>query len=86
MIVVGVGEITLTTLLRTQGETSARGALLLADIVLSPLLYLGAAMLYLDQAARLGLRAGGRRGRSGGLPAAAQTVPGAGGPEAGAEA
>jgi hypothetical protein len=67
VIVVGVGEITLTTLLRTQGETSARVALVLADVVLSPLLYLGGAMLYFDQAARVGLPRRGRRTRGGEL-------------------
>jgi hypothetical protein len=40
-------------LLRTQGENGTRAAELRADIVLSPLLYLGGALLYLDQAARL---------------------------------
>ncbi len=56
VIVVGVGELTLTALLRTQGEASARAALALADVVLSPLLFLGGAMLYLDQAARAAAR------------------------------
>ena len=55
VIVVGVGEDTLSALLHTQGEASARAALALADVVLSPLLYLGGAMLYLDQAARVGV-------------------------------
>jgi len=86
VIVVGVGEITLTTLLRTQGEASARAALVLADVVLSPLLYLGGAMLYLDQAARLRLRDERARGRSGGLPSPVQGGPGTGGSGAGAEA
>jgi hypothetical protein len=65
VIVVGVGDTTLTSLLRTQGETSARAALALADLVLSPMLYLGGAMLYLDQAARVGLPRAvrGRRSR-----------------------
>jgi hypothetical protein len=56
VIVVGVAEETLTILLRTQGDTSQRIALALADLVLSPLLYLGGALLYLDQAARVGSR------------------------------
>jgi hypothetical protein len=63
VIVVGVGDTTLSTLLRSQGEASARVALGLSDLVLSPLLYLGAAMLYFDQAARVGLQRTAR-GRS----------------------
>lgn len=61
VIVVGVAEQTLTVLLRTQGDTSQRIALALADVVLSPLLYLGGALLYLDQAARVGSRRKPRR-------------------------
>jgi hypothetical protein len=53
-IVVVLSELTLIVLLRTQGENGARAAHLLADVVLSPLLYLGGALLYFDQAARLG--------------------------------
>jgi hypothetical protein len=56
VIVVGVAEQTLTVLLRTQGDTSQRIALALADLVLSPLLFLGGALLYVDQAARVGSR------------------------------
>jgi uncharacterized membrane protein len=51
-ILVFLSERTLIVLLRTQSENSARVAYLLADLVLSPLLYLGGAMLYVDQAAR----------------------------------
>jgi hypothetical protein len=54
VVVVGVGEITLTTLLHSMGDASARVSQALADLVLTPLLYLGGAMLYLDQAARVG--------------------------------
>jgi hypothetical protein len=64
VIVVGVGEITLTALLHTMGDASERVALGLADVVLSPLLFLGGAMLYLDQVARLAAgtaRGGGAR-------------------------
>jgi hypothetical protein len=56
VIVVGVSELTLIALLRTQGDNGQRLAHLLADLVLSPLLYLGGALLYLDQAARVGSR------------------------------
>jgi hypothetical protein len=52
VILVFLSERTLIVLLRTQSENSARVAYLLADLVLSPLLYLGGALLYVDQAAR----------------------------------
>jgi hypothetical protein len=54
VIVVGVADNTLNLLLHSQSEASARVALGLSDLVLSPLLYLGGAMLYADQAARIG--------------------------------
>jgi hypothetical protein len=55
------------------GDASQRAALALADVVLSPLLFLGGAMLYLDQAARVtpGNPEGGRR-----TPGPASTGPG----------
>ncbi len=56
VIVVGIAEITLTALLHSQSDNSQRVALLLADVVLSPLLFLGGALLYEDQAARIGSR------------------------------
>ncbi len=56
VIVVGVAEIALDFLLRTQSDNSARVALFLADVVLNPLLFLGGALLYQDQAARVGSR------------------------------
>ncbi len=56
MIVVGIAEITLAWLLHSQSDNSQRVALLLADVVLSPLLFLGGALLYEDQAARVGSR------------------------------
>ena len=66
VIVVAVAEQTLTVLLRSQGDSSQRIALALADVVLSPLLYLGGALLYLDQAARVGSpRSKHRRTRQG---------------------
>jgi hypothetical protein len=43
----------LAILLRSQSETTDRIAAFAADLVLSPILYLGAALLYYDQAARL---------------------------------
>jgi hypothetical protein len=52
-IVVVLSELTLIGLLRTQGGNGARAAHALADIVLTPLFYLGGALLYVDQAARV---------------------------------
>ena len=62
-IVVVLSELTLIALLRTQGENGARVAHLLADLVLTPLLYLGGALLYFDQSARVGSRRHNRRRR-----------------------
>jgi hypothetical protein len=45
----------LVSLLRGQADETIRGAIFLADLVLAPLLLLGTAMLYFDQAARVGL-------------------------------
>ena len=53
VLVVGIAEITLTALLHSQGDASSRAALFLADLVLTPLLFIGGALLYADQAARL---------------------------------
>jgi len=56
VIVVVFSELVLTALLRSQGDAGQRIAHVLADVLLSPLLYLGGALLYLDQAARVGSR------------------------------
>jgi hypothetical protein len=53
VLVVGIAETTLTALLHSQGDSSARAALFLADLVLTPMLFLGGALLYADQAARI---------------------------------
>ena len=42
----------LALLIRAGGEVTERSAALLADLVLSPILFVGSAILYLDQAAR----------------------------------
>jgi hypothetical protein len=48
-------------LLRGQADAAERVAAFLGDVVVSPLLYLGAALVYFDQAARLSLaQAGGK--------------------------
>ncbi|MGZ4354006.1 MAG: hypothetical protein ACXVZ4_10705, partial [Gaiellaceae bacterium] len=46
----------LVLVLRGQGDQTERIALFLADIALSPLLFVGGALLYIDQTARLELR------------------------------
>ena len=53
-IVYGVCRGVLLILLHTQGDQAQQVAVILADIVLSPLLYVGGALLYVDQAARVG--------------------------------
>jgi hypothetical protein len=52
VIVFAVTRFMLVLLLQGTGDQTERIALFLADIVLSPILYLGAALLYFDQAAR----------------------------------
>ncbi|HZQ15425.1 MAG TPA: hypothetical protein VFA82_01505 [Gaiellaceae bacterium] len=63
VVVVGVAANTLSALLHTQGDNGARAAVSLSDLVLSPLLFLGGALLYLDQAARVGSARPHRRSR-----------------------
>jgi hypothetical protein len=63
VIVVGISEFALIAVLRSQGDNGQRVAHALADLVLSPLLYLGGALLYIDQAARVGSRRQDRRSR-----------------------
>lgn len=61
VIVVAIAELTLIAVLRSQGDAGQRIAHGLADLVLSPLLYVGGALLYVDQAARVGLPKSNRR-------------------------
>jgi len=63
VLVVGLGDTALTAALHTQGDSSQRVALFVSDFVLTPLLYLGGALLYVDQAARVGSRRQDRRRR-----------------------
>jgi hypothetical protein len=63
VLVVGIAEQTLSALLHSQSGTTTRIALFLSDLVLSPLLYLGGALLYADQAARVGSPRSDRRRR-----------------------
>lgn len=53
VIVVGVADLFLSALLHTQSHATERVALGLSDVVLSPLLFIGGALLYVDQAARV---------------------------------
>ena len=52
-LVYGVSKAALLVLLHTQGDQTERVAVVLADLVLSPLLFVGGALLYVDQAARV---------------------------------
>lgn len=52
-IVFVLTRLALAFLLRAQADNTIRVAVTLADIVISPLLFLGAALLYVDQAARV---------------------------------
>jgi hypothetical protein len=56
VVVVGIAANVLGALLHSQGDAGQRVAVFLSELVLSPLLYLGGALLYVDQAARLALR------------------------------
>jgi len=53
LVVVGLAANTLSALLHTQGDNCQRLAVFLSDLVLGPMLFLGGALLYLDQAARV---------------------------------
>jgi hypothetical protein len=52
-LVYGVSRVALHVLLYTQGEQTQNVAGVLADLVLTPLLFIGATLLYVDQAARV---------------------------------
>jgi hypothetical protein len=56
VLLFGLVKLTLVVLLRDLGDSGERVALGLADLVLSPLLFLGGALLYVDQAARARVR------------------------------
>jgi hypothetical protein len=63
VIVFFLSRFALAFLLREQADNTIRIAVFVADLVISPLLFLGAALLYFDQAARVhsGTRAERRR-------------------------
>ena len=52
-LVYGVTRTALLVLLNSQGGQGHEIAVILSDVVLSPLLYIGGALLYVDQAARV---------------------------------
>lgn len=63
VIVFFLTRVVLAFLLREQADNAVRIAVFLADLVVSPLLFLGAALLYFDQAARVGSSTRARRSR-----------------------
>src|SRR5581483_3845925 len=63
VVVVGLAANVLGALLHSQGDAGQRVAVFLSELVLSPLLYLGGALLYVDQSAR-DRAAAARRGRA----------------------
>jgi hypothetical protein len=60
-ILFGLTRSALGLLLHNQADATVRVAIFLADVVLSPLLYLGAAIVYVDLVARVGLSREERR-------------------------
>lgn len=62
-VVFGISRYTLVALLQGQANNAVRVAVFLADVVLAPLLVLGAALLYFDQVARVGSKRPRRRSR-----------------------
>jgi hypothetical protein len=56
VVVVGIAANVLGALLHSQGDAGQRVAVFVSELVLSPLLYLGGALLYIDQSARDAVR------------------------------
>jgi hypothetical protein len=54
VIVFALTRFVLVFLLREQADNTLRVAIFLADLIISPVVFLGAALLYFDQAARVG--------------------------------
>jgi hypothetical protein len=67
-ILFGLTRLALGFLLRSQADNTIRTSIFLADVVLAPVLFLGAALLYADQAARVGSRPRRRRRPDAALP------------------
>lgn len=57
----GLTRLALGLVLSSQADATVRVSIFLADLVVSPLLYLGAAIVYVDLVARVGLTRGDRR-------------------------
>lgn len=57
----GLTRLALGLLLSSQADATVRVSIFLADLVISPLLYFGAAVVYVDLVARVGLTRGDRR-------------------------
>ena len=53
VIVFVLSRVALAFLLREQADNTIRAAVFVADVIVSPLLFLGAALLYFDQSARV---------------------------------
>ncbi len=54
-ILFGLTRLVMGALLRSQADNTLRVSIFLADLVISPILFLGAAILYVDLVARVGL-------------------------------
>ena len=65
VILFALVKLTLILLLRDLGEAGERAALGLGDLVVSPLLFLGGALLYVDQAARVSSSSSRKRSAGG---------------------
>jgi hypothetical protein len=63
VIVFFLTRLSLGFLLREQADNTVRTAHFVANLVVSPILFLGAALLYFDQAARVGSKPRARRSR-----------------------
>ena len=66
VILFGLVKLMLVLLLRDLGDSGERAALALADLVVSPLLFVGGAILYVDQSARVS-RTSSRKRSAGGV-------------------
>jgi len=68
VLLFGLAEYALTLVLHSQAENAVRSAVFIADTVLGPMLFIGGALLYVDQEARLRSRANRGEERDGDLP------------------
>jgi hypothetical protein len=68
VVVFGLTRLALALLLRSQADNTIRVAIFLADVVVSPIVFLGGALLYVDQAARIGSPSRRRRRGDADLP------------------